>query len=80
MITRIQKWGNSLAVRLPKNVVARLSLRQNQEVAVQNERTRIVVTPVEPEIPALEKLVNEITTDNKHPLINWDAPVGREVW
>jgi len=79
MITKIQKWGNSLAVRLPKKVVERLSLRQNQEVAVQNERTRIIVTPVEPEIPALERLVNEITTDNKHPSINWGTRVGREI-
>ena len=43
MSTKIQKWGNSLAVRLPKEVVQKLRLKKGNEVEVREEKKRIVI-------------------------------------
>ena len=43
MATKIQKWGNSLAVRLPKGLVQKLRLEEGSEVEVREEKSRIVI-------------------------------------
>lgn len=43
MATKIQKWGNSLAVRLPKGVAQKLRLKAGSAVEVREEKSRIVI-------------------------------------
>ncbi len=43
MVTKIQKWGNSLAVRLPKAIIQKLNLKEGGEVAVRDEAEQIVI-------------------------------------
>jgi antitoxin component of MazEF toxin-antitoxin module len=44
MTTKIQKWGNSLAVRLPKKLVTRLRLREGSKVVVGENNKQVIIT------------------------------------
>jgi antitoxin MazE len=80
MKTRIQKWGNSLALRIPKAVAAQAGLAEDVPVEVSVVRGKIVVNPVPLTPVSLEELLRGITQDNIHG--EWDTgpPVGRELW
>lgn len=70
MTTKIKKWGNSYAVRLPKSEVDRLSLKEGSSVIVKIE-------PVKKK-PTLDELVSQIDPDNLPEMIDWGEDVGNE--
>ena len=43
MTTKVQKWGNSLAVRLPKEMVQHLALKEGSGVVVRHDRDAIII-------------------------------------
>lgn len=49
MTTTIQKWGNSLAVRLPKEIIRQLALKQGSGVIVRHDRDAIIIRRHEPQ-------------------------------
>ncbi|HET6342106.1 MAG TPA: AbrB/MazE/SpoVT family DNA-binding domain-containing protein [Gemmatimonadota bacterium] len=79
MRTRIGRWGNSLAVRIPKDLAeeARLEVETAVELSVKGDR--LVVEPA-PERWALPDLLNRVTKENLHEEVDIGPPVGREVW
>jgi antitoxin MazE len=82
MSTKLQKWGNSLAVRIPDEVVEDAALRPGTEVTVRKVRNTVVITPTRAKKrPTLEELVAKITPENQHEY-QWEGikPVGKEVW
>ncbi len=48
MTTKVQKWGNSLAVRLPKDMIRRLALKEGSGVVVREEKDTIIIRRQEP--------------------------------
>ena len=84
MLTKAQKWGNSLAVRLPHEFVERLGLKPNADVEISLEGDHLRIVPVETRIllsfvdPAA--MAAKITPDNRHSETDWGLPTGREVW
>lgn len=79
MRTRISKWGNSLAVRLPKPFMDELGLVEGAEVEITLRDGHLVLNAAGREY-ALEELVDGITTENRHEETDWGRPRGREVW
>jgi len=80
MKTRVQKWGNSLALRIPKSFAAEAGLREDASVELSVVEGRLIVQPVAPQPPTLEELLRGVTDDNLHG--EWDTgpAVGRETW
>jgi antitoxin MazE len=80
MRTRIQKWGNSLAVRIPKAFAHEVGLEQDGEVEISVEKGRLVVVP--PIAPSydLDELLAGIRPSNLHEETDWGPAVGKEVW
>ena len=76
---KVVKWGNSQAVRLPKDVLKLAHLREGDELTVRVEDGRIALEAASPEI-TLEKLVAGITPRNRHREQDWGPPLGNEVW
>lgn len=76
---QVVRWGNSQAVRLPKEILKQARLREGDELTVRVENGRIALEPTEPEI-TLEKLVAGITPRNRHREQDWGRPIGHEVW
>lgn len=82
MTTRIQKWGNSLAVRLPKDLAESLALRAGSKVTVTRKGFTFQVKPEKVIYPqyTLEELLKGVTKKNIHPETDWGKPMGKEIW
>ncbi|MFH1145848.1 MAG: AbrB/MazE/SpoVT family DNA-binding domain-containing protein [bacterium] len=82
MRTKLKRWGNSLAVRIPQTIASEIKLFEGDELILLSQGQRIVVTkaPQTETTPTLEELVAGITEENKHELWDWGKPVGKEVW
>jgi len=80
MKTTVQRWGNSLALRIPKTFAEQISVREGDEVEMSVGRGRLVVTPRPPRDYHLADLVAEIRPGNRHREIVVDGPQGGEVW
>lgn len=80
MKTKIQKWGNSLALRIPKPYAEEAHLSEDAavDVTVRNGKLVVVALP-DPEY-TLEELVQGITPENRHGETDMGSPVGHEVW
>ncbi len=79
MKTKIQKWGNSLGVRLPKSIAEQKSLKEGLGVFVVIKNDQIVIEPVEEDI-TLESLLAGVVVDNLHNETEWSEARGNEVW
>lgn len=79
MKTRVQKWGNSLALRIPKSVAVEAGLCANSAVELTLVKGALVVRPVAPQPLTLDELLSGITDDNLPG--EWDTgpAVGKEV-
>lgn len=75
---RVSKWGNSLGVRVPRDVAARAGLKEGERVEMEGYADgRIVITPSRRRF-TIEELVAGMTPENEHPLED-DGPVGDEL-
>ena len=79
MQARIQKWGNSLALRIPKSFAAETRIEPDSLVDVTIQDGRLVVTPIAPTI-TLEQLLAQITPENLHGEQEIGPAMGNEVW
>ena len=80
MKTRIQKWGNSLALRIPKSFAQELHLEQGTMVEVSLQEGTLCVTPLSRPPLTLENLLQQVTPQNLHHEIDTGPAVGAEVW
>jgi antitoxin MazE len=80
MRSRVQKWGNSLALRIPKSFAAEIGLAEDSAVDLSVAEGRLVVRPQVPEPLRLEDLLRDITDENLHGEWHTGPAVGREVW
>jgi antitoxin MazE len=80
MKVQIQKWGNSLALRIPKSFAVESKVEQGSMVEVSLEQGKIIVAPIfEPEF-ALEDLLSKVTKRNLHAEVDTGSPRGKETW
>ena len=79
MTTQVAKWGNSLALRIPRSVAAAMDVRDGDAVTVTVERGAIVIRPTAPRY-SLAELVGRITVRNRHSETDWGGSVGGESW
>jgi antitoxin MazE len=80
MKTRIQKWGNSLALRIPKSFAVETGLDQDVLVEVTLVDGKLIVTPLPAPSMTLEQLLAGVTDANRHAEIDTGESVGNEVW
>lgn len=80
MIVKIQKWGNSLALRIPIAFARETGMDSGVDVDLSLEEGRLVITPMSPDRCDLAELLSEITPENLHSEIPTSGPLGNEVW
>jgi antitoxin MazE len=80
MQARIQKWGNSLALRIPKAMAVEAQLEEDALVEIALVGGQIVVTPVADHPWTLDELLAGITPHNLHHEIEFGPAVGKELW
>ncbi len=79
MKTKIAKWGNSLAVRVPQPFAEEVGLEEGREVDLSLVDGKLVLSPSRDEW-SLDRLVAGITKDNVHAEIDTGPPQGAEIW
>ena len=80
MQTKIKKWGNSRALRIPKLLALDANLKLNNFVDISIDQGSIIITPIDEKEYSLEKLLKGVSKNNLHGEVDTGAPVGREVW
>lgn len=80
MDTTVQKWGNSLALRIPQPVAKASHLHQGSLVSLALIGGKIVVKPRQQKSYALAQLLRGVTARNRHTALDWGARVGQEAW
>jgi antitoxin MazE len=80
MLTKVQKWGNSLALRIPKAFALDARLEHDSVVEVTLMDGQIVIKPVANRNWSLEQLLSGIHKDNLHGEINSGDAQGNEAW
>ncbi len=71
MTTRIRKWGNSYAVRIPKERVHELGMRDGSRVEIKIKPARKKYD--------IDELITQINPENSYAEIDWGPDVGKEV-
>ena len=80
MQTKIQKWGNSLGLRIPRSFAAEAGVGAGSEVELSIRNGDLVVKPARRKTYVLKDLLQRITSRNLHAEVDTGDPVGREVW
>lgn len=80
MTTKIQKWGNSHAVRLPKALVDEAGLREGSAIEIRAEGEGISIKPARQirRIPIKDLVKGMTPGKNRYPEFD-DAPIGKEL-
>jgi antitoxin MazE len=80
MRAQVQKWGNSLALRIPKAFAEETQVKRGSIVELTVEEGRLVVVPKRRKPVTLKRLLSGVTRQNVHGETDSGAPIGREVW
>lgn len=80
MLTKVQKWGNSLALRIPKAFALDAQLENESLVEMSVVEGHIIITSVVEPSWTLEELLDGINENNLHSEVDTGFPVGNEVW
>ena len=76
----VQKWGNSLALRIPGNVVKDMNLKEGASVDMIQDNERLIIIPVSVPEYTLEELLDQISENNIHTEVDTGIPQGKEIW
>jgi antitoxin MazE len=80
MHAQIKKWGNSLALRIPKSLAEQLDIQTDTDVEIAVEDGQLVVKLLPQPKLTLEELLSQITAENMHEEVETGTAVGGEVW
>jgi antitoxin MazE len=80
MRTRVQRWGNSLAVRIPKTFAEEVGLRDDSPVDLRLSQGKLVLEPSAPRPASLENLLSKVRKSNLHAEFDSGPAQGREAW
>ncbi len=80
MKTRVQKWGNSLALRIPQSFAAEVRLTEGTAVELSLVEGKLLVQPIAPSPLSLDELLQGVTDENIHGEWDTGSAIGKEVW
>jgi antitoxin MazE len=78
MTCKLQKWGNSLGVRIPKSIIEKINLEENDELIIEQQDGKIVIFPAKKKL-SLAEMMDKVTSSNQHSEDDF-KPEGNEVW
>ncbi len=78
MTVALKKWGNSLALRIPKDIANTLLVQNNTLMELNIENGVLIVKPKKSHL--LEELVSKINSENLHKEVDTGRSVGNEEW
>ena len=80
MEIRIQKWGNSDGIRIPRNIIKSLNIKTNDILNIEEVNKKIIISIPEKKKVSLEEKFKEYKGKNLSKDFSWDESVGKEIW
>ncbi|MEI6045377.1 MAG: AbrB/MazE/SpoVT family DNA-binding domain-containing protein [Chloroflexota bacterium] len=80
MFGRVQKWGHSFAVRIPKSLAETLGWNQETQIQETIVDGKLIIEAVPKTNYTLEQLLEGINPDNLHNVVDTGSAVGNEFW
>ena len=80
MTTKVQQWGNSLALRIPRSYAKDIHLAKGATVDLSVSHGQLVIKPSKPVRYSLAELLKGISKDNLHAEVRTGRPAGSESW
>jgi len=80
MHVRVQKWGNRLALRIPKPLAEHAEVTEGTVLNLAVSEGKVVATPVQQKKLSLSELLAKVNKKNLHGEVDSGRPVGREIW
>lgn len=79
MTTKVQKWGNSFAIRIPKGIVKETRLREGSSISFSIEGDNIILNHSKKPKYTLDELLKNFDKKTQHESFDWGADVGKEI-
>ncbi len=80
MTTRIQKWGNSHGVRIPKILLDTVNWSENEQIVIVVDNGKIIMEKAKSKRKNIKELFANYKEDYKPIEIDWGNPEGKEIW
>lgn len=80
MTTRIQKWGNSHGVRIPKILLDTVNWSENEQIVIVVDNGKIIMEKAKSKRKNIKELFANYKEDYKPIEIDWGKPEGKEIW
>lgn len=80
MRSKVRRWGNYLAIRIPKALAVEAGLVDKATVEVRATRGILAIVLVREGTPTLKQLLSRVTAENLHDEADLGVPEGREAW
>ena len=80
MQTKVQKWGNSLGLRIPRSFAVEAKVGEGSTVDISIENGSLLVSPVRARKYSLRALLRKVKRSQLHRKVATGDPVGREAW
>lgn len=80
MRVKVQKWGNSLALRIPKPFAEEADVQEGAVLDLAVKQGKLVAAPVGLGNYKLKQLLRKVTKENIHEELDWGGAAGREAW
>ena len=80
MLTKVQKWGRNLALRIRKAFTLHAQLENDSIVEIRFVEGQIIITPIPAPSWTLEQLLADINNNNLHQEVDTGSVVGNEIW
>ena len=79
-VSKIQKWGNSQGIRIPKKMLETLDLKVNDSISIEEGENCLKIKKVEEKLSNIDKLFLNYEDEYEKIDLDWDNEVGKEVW
>ena len=79
MAVTLQRWGNSLGIRLPRPLLDQLGLGEGAQLDVRLDGDKLIVARASPR-PRMSDLLEGVTPEDRPEEVDWGPPVGKEDW
>ncbi|HEY5541152.1 MAG TPA: AbrB/MazE/SpoVT family DNA-binding domain-containing protein [Coriobacteriia bacterium] len=80
MKSKVQRWGNSLAVRIPKSFAEEVGLTDESPIELRLAKGGLLIEPAATWVPTLDDLLGSVDDSNLHDEVNTGLAQGSEVW
>ena len=79
-VSKIQKWGNSQGIRIPKKMLETLDLKVNDSISIEEGENCLKIKKVKEKLSNIEKLFLNYEDKYEKIDLDWDNEVGKEIW